>query len=309
MQPITTFVLDLDKLAQNMGGYSYNGEIMMVNNTLLNEKERVESLNAFRFDLLCCVLVTEGELTLGLDKKEYNVKKNSLIFIAPFTIISKTTLSEDGRFFILISKKAFIERLFMHQTQLPLSPSESLSLISSHSIIDLSEEQMIAINKRFKSIYYYLKEDRGRLQEQFISSSFYMLMLELIYLGLKKGGIEKEDEKSKKIGEGRKAGILRNFFALLNEFYMQEHSPIFYANRLFISVQYLSLILKDKTNQNASEWIANFLILKAKMLLKDPSLTIAQIAEQLNFSDQSSFGKFFKKHTGFSPKQYSNTTD
>ena len=39
-------------------------------------------------------------------------------------------------------------------------------------------------------------------------------------------------------------------------------------------------------------------------MLRNPALTIQQVASMLYFSDQSSFGKFFKKHTGITPKQY-----
>jgi AraC-like DNA-binding protein len=46
---------------------------------------------------------------------------------------------------------------------------------------------------------------------------------------------------------------------------------------------------------------------EAKILLRNPSLSIQQIADQLNFSDQSSFGKFFKKHHRMSPLEYRKT--
>ena len=42
----------------------------------------------------------------------------------------------------------------------------------------------------------------------------------------------------------------------------------------------------------------------AATMLRDPDLTIQQVAEKMSFSDQSSFGKFFKKHTGMSPMKY-----
>ena len=42
----------------------------------------------------------------------------------------------------------------------------------------------------------------------------------------------------------------------------------------------------------------------ASRSLRDPELTIQQIAEKLGFADQSSFGKFFKKHAGISPLKY-----
>jgi AraC-like DNA-binding protein len=43
---------------------------------------------------------------------------------------------------------------------------------------------------------------------------------------------------------------------------------------------------------------------EASRLLRDPELTLQQIAEELSFSDQSSFGKFFKKHSGMTPMKY-----
>ncbi|WP_366518190.1 helix-turn-helix domain-containing protein, partial [uncultured Mucilaginibacter sp.] len=45
-------------------------------------------------------------------------------------------------------------------------------------------------------------------------------------------------------------------------------------------------------------------VLEAKVLLRNYEISIAQVAEEINFPDQSSFGKYFKKHTGFSPSEY-----
>jgi AraC family transcriptional regulator, transcriptional activator of pobA len=39
-------------------------------------------------------------------------------------------------------------------------------------------------------------------------------------------------------------------------------------------------------------------------LLKNASLSIAQIAEELHFSDQFSFSKFFKRESGLTPSEY-----
>jgi AraC-like DNA-binding protein len=45
-------------------------------------------------------------------------------------------------------------------------------------------------------------------------------------------------------------------------------------------------------------------IVEAKSLLRDPSLTIAQVADMLYFSDQFFFSKFFKRYTGITPSDY-----
>jgi AraC-like DNA-binding protein len=48
------------------------------------------------------------------------------------------------------------------------------------------------------------------------------------------------------------------------------------------------------------------LLTEAKILLRKPDATVKQVADELNFGDQSSFGKFFKKHTGLTPVEYKN---
>ena len=46
--------------------------------------------------------------------------------------------------------------------------------------------------------------------------------------------------------------------------------------------------------------------MEAKALLASTDMTIQQICYQLNFPTQSFFGKYFKTHTGVSPKVYRN---
>ncbi|KAB5217038.1 helix-turn-helix domain-containing protein, partial [Bacteroides ovatus] len=45
-------------------------------------------------------------------------------------------------------------------------------------------------------------------------------------------------------------------------------------------------------------------ILEAKALLNSSSMNIQEIADRLNFANQSFFGKYFKHYTGMSPKEY-----
>ena len=62
-----------------------------------------------------------------------------------------------------------------------------------------------------------------------------------------------------------------------------------------------------QTGYSAVEWIERFVILEAKVLLKSSNLNIQQIADELHFPSQSFFGKYFKKLTGMSPKEYRNS--
>ena len=65
-----------------------------------------------------------------------------------------------------------------------------------------------------------------------------------------------------------------------------------------------STIIKRVSRKTAAEWIDDYVTLEAKALLKSTNLTIQQISDELNFPSQSFFGKYFKRITGLSPKEY-----
>ena len=88
------------------------------------------------------------------------------------------------------------------------------------------------------------------------------------------------------------------------ENYKQERSVAFYADKLCVTAKYLSLISKEVSGQPAGNWIDEYVILEAKTLLKSSQMSIQEIADSLNFANQSFFGKYFKHHTGISPKEY-----
>lgn len=50
----------------------------------------------------------------------------------------------------------------------------------------------------------------------------------------------------------------------------------------------------------------SIVIVEAKQLLRNKKYTVLQVSEMLNFTSQSLFGRYFKKFTGQSPKEYQN---
>ncbi|WP_288736647.1 helix-turn-helix domain-containing protein, partial [uncultured Parabacteroides sp.] len=94
------------------------------------------------------------------------------------------------------------------------------------------------------------------------------------------------------------------FMQTVLENYKQERSVAFYADKLCVTAKYLSLISKEVSGQPAGNWIDEYVILEAKTLLKSSQMSIQEIADSLNFANQSFFGKYFKHHTGISPKEY-----
>lgn len=80
--------------------------------------------------------------------------------------------------------------------------------------------------------------------------------------------------------------------------------PSDYASQLCVSVNHLNKVVRQTTNKSLSEWIEERLILNAKVLLRNSSLSIAEIANQLGVADPSYFTRRFRQYEGISPKEY-----
>ncbi len=85
---------------------------------------------------------------------------------------------------------------------------------------------------------------------------------------------------------------------------IHQHKVETYADTLSITHAHLSECVKEVTGLTASEILRRQLVLEAKRLLAFSSGTVAAVAHTLNFTDASYFGRFFKRETGQTPRQF-----
>lgn len=78
------------------------------------------------------------------------------------------------------------------------------------------------------------------------------------------------------------------------------------AEKIYVSQWHLSKLLNRHMGKNFSEILNGIRIEKAKELMKDPSLRLADIAEMVGFLDVAHFSRVFKKLTGVSAGEYRN---
>jgi two-component system response regulator YesN len=76
------------------------------------------------------------------------------------------------------------------------------------------------------------------------------------------------------------------------------------ANHFYLSREYISRKFKQQFQVNLSDYLSSIRIEKAKLLLLNPHLRIAQVAEMVGYEDEKYFSKVFKKMNGFSPNEY-----
>lgn len=103
----------------------------------------------------------------------------------------------------------------------------------------------------------------------------------------------------------RKQVICHRFMQLVREHGRQEHQVSFYAEKLCITPRYLHQVtMQYMDGRSPKELIDEQLTAEIKVLLNQPELSVAEIAERLHFADQSYLTRFFKKNTGMSPKEF-----
>jgi AraC family transcriptional activator of pobA len=95
-----------------------------------------------------------------------------------------------------------------------------------------------------------------------------------------------------------------DFIYNINLNYKKERSVGFYADKAKLSIGHFSRTIKAKTGKTPSQFIATITIVNAKLMLQQPGKSIKEIAAELNFPEQFTFRKYFKKHVGMPPQEY-----
>lgn len=76
------------------------------------------------------------------------------------------------------------------------------------------------------------------------------------------------------------------------------------SDHVYLSVSYLCTYFKNETGITLNQYITDYRIKKAIVLLTQKNMKIIDVASAVGYRDSNYFAKIFKKQTGFSPKEY-----
>ncbi len=247
-----------------------------------------------KIDFLLSIVCTRGHIDLTVDLNECTIQENNLMVMRPGHVINNYSTSSDFKgLFILVTLNALngalpsLSRLlpcvihFMNNSIIPLNKEE---IESQQKLHDLLKEKITGGDYPYK--------------EHVIQSLCEAIFYET--LGLYTSHMKEGAGSAMK----RKDELLYQFISLVEKNFRKHRDVSFYAAKLCVSAKHLSSIIKLVSGRTAGQWIDSYVILEAKMLLKNTARTIQEISSALNFADQSFFGKYFKRLTGKSPREY-----
>ncbi|MBY0009685.1 response regulator [Paenibacillus typhae] len=103
-------------------------------------------------------------------------------------------------------------------------------------------------------------------------------------------------------GSGEKAVEVALHY--IREHYAEDLSLERMASVVFLNPAYFSQLFKQKTGQGYKEYVTSLRLEQARLLLLNPKLKLAEIAERVGYQDMKHFTQMFRKRTGLTPTEY-----
>lgn len=250
----------------------------------------------FRLEAYSLILCTDGECVVNIGEKEYRIASGDMLLATPMFRVS---VHDDC---VFSAKGLFLCTGYLNQYMLPMLCSPSLLMhIVQHPVCKMDLEQYTQILAMMQNICWVATNSNcSKLNDEAIHNGIAMFLY-VIGDSLQRAASLQE---TKSTTLSRRDEYCFRFIDLLAKLPKISRRVDFYADRLCLTPKYLTTLVREATGKSAKDWIDDFIISNAQFLLRHSDMSIQQIAFELNFPNQSFFGKFFKEHTGYSPSGF-----
>lgn len=235
------------------------------------------------------VLFTQGSGEHIIDFNQYKIEPYQIYFMVPGQVHTWNFVGDEAGYVVNFSIDYF--QSFLLRTDY-LERFSFLQGKIEHLIFILTEQYRNQATAILDQIIFAKTE---QLSEDYIRTLLLQFIL-YISIGTDKEHLEKGNPYNHK--------IFNSFQQLVEQQFKTTKLPSIYADQLFITPNHLNAICKSYIGQSAGEIIRNRIVLEAKRLLVNRNLNITEIADELQFKDNSYFTKFFKKSAGLTPEEF-----
>lgn len=240
------------------------------------------------------LLCFQGTCTITVHLTRYTMKKGTLLILLSDLYFQVLEQSDDCKFIFAGFATELVRSSSLFSKSIEYTP-----FIFEKPVLQLEK-------KGYELMYSYIRIiiKAKYIYNNVITQEQAALTFTQLILGL--GNLIKNG-KSVNQQYNRNQEIVKELVRTVVMNYQTERNVSFYAEKMHLSPQHLSTTIKKITGKTLTDIISSFIINDAKAKLKSTEMTIQEIAYSLNFPDISFFGKYFKRYTGLSPKQYRNT--
>lgn len=279
---------------------------MILHNEYLFLTDEVAGFRQFRETLsetsTTMVLCKKGWIDVFFHDGMKRVHQDELLIRIPrATELGPYEFSEDFEFLELAIPNKIFEELMYELMRVEPLWWQKQEYLKANPIFQLNE-----VSKEFCETYFHLLklqmvEPLNDYRRQILKLMARGATLEILqYLDK---AIATEDLNVARLASNTGDYTFHAFTNLLRE-HPHKREVQWFAEQIGITPKYLSEICKERSGKSASEWIADVTIAELKHLLRDTTIPIHKVAEQMEFPNASFFCQYTKKHTGLTPNKF-----
>ena len=265
-------------------------DVLLIDNTEMMADVSLE-YEPFKVDMTMTIIYEQGSADLMINMQKYHIEAPAVLIVMNDQIYQPLGHSENLQSRVILMSRTFSDSLFSNI-------GEVLSLQSSilaNPVMKMDNDENV-----FGQFYQLLLNIMLSPNNGYKLEVAKHLTLSMFYgYSNQKHEIQEPPQSSTS-----KEEIYKNFISLLSKHYRTERELGFYADKLCITAKYLSSLIKELTGKTALDIIEEYAISECKALLISTTMSIQEISNELNFPSQSVFGKYFKRLTGMSPREY-----
>jgi AraC family transcriptional regulator, transcriptional activator of pobA len=240
-----------------------------------------------RISFFALLMVTKGTGTHQIDLKDYPIKEGTVLKIAKGQVHAfQKAPNYEG--FLIIFTEDFVVNHFS---------KSSINIISHlynyHITLPIFNDP--TGNESFlNQLIFELKTENTYAQKNIVAALLNLYLLQL----------ERKSNNNQQNNNSKHYKVFSQFKNLVETNYSSTRNVKDYANMLFISTKHLNQVVKEFTLNTAKHFIDDFVILETKRAMASSNYSLKEIGYAVGFDEVTNFTKFFKKHTGMTPKYF-----
>ena len=235
-----------------------------------------------------------AQATININKYEFNT--NDILLIEPGSFFLINEFSEDSLVYYILFSSSFLEKNTFN-TRMSLT---SLQLRSP--ILHVSEERAEVFRDMAALMFKAMNTQPSMLNTERMVHVFNLL--QTCYVQAAKAEQESKNVVMKPLD--RKMEIYQDYCQLVMKHYHEWHHVSQYADAMRLTLPHLCSTIRSASDRTAGDIIIDAILTDAKSQLKLTTAQIKEIAASLGFDNVTFFNRFFKSHTGYTPKSYRN---
>lgn len=290
------FVSDITALKLDEAGTAMTDETEVFGNDFIIIPDlKLEDLHhaPMQLGFLVMCFCSSGSARFTLSGQTRELKQGDLLILLGEQVFQDATLSADFHATVVLMSRSYAQDCIVGLNYL----WPYLIYVINHPVVSLSEEEQVWVMDCYHLLCKRLQNTGSRyLRETVIAltRAFYFEVCSLL------------DKRNPEHGarHNRSYAIFDEFIRIVSENFKRERSVEWYSNEMCLTPKHLSEVVKGVSGKTAGQWITTFVMIETKTLLQKTSLSIKEIAQEMNFPNQSFLGKYFKNIAGVSPSDY-----